>query len=35
MPDRKPFLAFLEQALEDIREEQLFNDERGFQGALL
>jgi hypothetical protein len=35
MPDRKPFLALLQQALENIREEQLFNDERGFQGALL
>jgi len=35
MPDRKPFLALLQQALENFREEQLFNDERGFQGALL
>jgi hypothetical protein len=35
MPDRKPFLALLQQALENIHEEQLFQDERGFQGALL
>jgi hypothetical protein len=35
MPDRKPFLILLQQALESIGEEQLFNDERGFQGALL
>jgi|SRR5208282_2386917 len=35
MPDRKPFLALLQQALENIREEQLLKDERGFQGALL
>jgi|SRR5437899_6780065 len=35
MPDRKPFLALLQEALENIREEQLFNDERGFQGSLL
>ena len=35
MLERKPFLALLQQALENIREEQLFNDERGFQGALL
>ena len=35
MPDRKLFLGLLQQALENIREEQLFNDERGFQGALL
>lgn len=35
MPDRKPFLILLQQALESIGEEQLFNDERGFQGARL
>jgi hypothetical protein len=35
MPDRGQFLALLQEALENIREEQLFRDERGFQGALL
>lgn len=35
MPDRERFLGLLRQALEDIREERFFQDERGFQGALL
>ena len=35
MRDPERFLALLRQALENIREEQFFRDERGFQGALL
>jgi hypothetical protein len=35
MPDLERFLALLRQALENIREEQFFRDERGFQGVLL
>jgi hypothetical protein len=35
MPSQKQFLTLLRQSLENIREEQLFKDERGFQGALL
>lgn len=35
MPDWEQFPALLQLALENICEEQLFNDERGFQGALL
>jgi hypothetical protein len=35
MSGRKQFLTLLRQSLENIREEQLFKDERGFQGALL
>lgn len=33
--DREYFLALLLQALESVREERFFQDERGFQGALL
>ncbi len=35
MPNQQRFLALLRQALESIREERFFQDERGFQGALL
>ncbi|MFZ0270330.1 MAG: hypothetical protein WAL34_00645 [Acidobacteriaceae bacterium] len=35
MPGEKEFLTLLRQALENIREERFFQDERGFQGALL
>lgn len=35
MPEQERFLALLRQALENIREERFFQDERGFQGALL
>ena len=35
MPDQERFLALLRQALESIREKRFFQDERGFQGALL
>ena len=35
MPGQKQFLSLLRQSLENIREERFFQDERGFQGALL
>jgi hypothetical protein len=35
MPGVKKFLTLLRQALENIRDERFFQDERGFQGALL
>ena len=35
MPGQEQFLALLRQSLENIREERFFQDERGFQGALL
>jgi hypothetical protein len=35
MPGEKEFLTLLRQALENIHEERFFQDERGFQGALL
>ena len=35
MPGQKQFLTLLRQSLENIREERFFQDERGFQGALL
>jgi hypothetical protein len=35
VPDQKQFLSVLRQSLENIREERFFQDERGFQGALL
>src|SRR5580698_9845368 len=35
MPGKREFLTLLRQALENIHEERFFQDERGFQGALL
>ncbi len=35
MPSEREFLTLLRQALENIREERFFQDERGFQGGLL
>jgi hypothetical protein len=35
VPGQEQFLTLLRQALKNIREEQFFRDERGFQGALL
>jgi hypothetical protein len=35
VPGQEQFLTELRQSLENIREERFFQDERGFQGALL
>jgi hypothetical protein len=35
VPVQEQFLTLLQQSLENIREERFFQDERGFQGALL
>lgn len=35
MPGQEQFLTLLRHSLENIREERFFQDERGFQGALL
>jgi hypothetical protein len=35
VPGQEQFLTVLRQSLENLREERFFQDERGFQGALL